>query len=100
MLIYYLILGIDKDSSDDEIRDSYLALVKQYPPEVEPESFKMITVAYEAIKDKRSRVKTQVFGTSKVAECQDIIRAATLSVSINKRSPLLKEIIDAETGNA
>ncbi len=56
----------------------------------------MITIAYEAIKDTRSRVKTTIFGTSGLADCEDILKASTLSLAIKKRNPALQEIIVAE----
>ncbi|NIP29166.1 MAG: DnaJ domain-containing protein, partial [Candidatus Dadabacteria bacterium] len=31
---YYVILGVDKDSSKQEIRDRYYALVKKYHPDI------------------------------------------------------------------
>ncbi|MFA6013380.1 MAG: J domain-containing protein [Desulfobacteraceae bacterium] len=97
MVIYYVILGLDTHASDTKIRSRYLDLVKQHTPEKEPETFKMITMAYEAIKDMRSRVKTRLFGTSQTASCEDILRAITLTLPVRKRIPTLKEIIKAES---
>lgn len=97
MVIYYVILGLDTHASDTEIRSRYLDLVKQHPPEKEPETFKMITIAYEAVKDMRNRVKTRLFGTSHAASCEDILRAITLTLPVRKRIPTLKEIIKAES---
>ena len=96
MLIYHLILGVEPHASNEEIRTGYLNLVKKHPPEKEPDAFKMITVAYNAIKDGRSRVKTTLFGTSEVAEAGDIIEASALSLNIRKRNPSLQELIRVE----
>ncbi len=96
MLICYLILGIDINASDSEIRTGYLELVKSYPPETSGETFKTITVAYEAIKDKRSRIKTRVFGLSEVIDYEDLIKSLTIPLKITRRAPLLSEIIAAE----
>lgn len=96
MLICYLILGIDINASDSEIRTRYLELVKVYPPETSGGVFETITIAYESIKDKRSRVKTRVFGLSEVVGYEDLIKGLTIPLKITRRSPLLSEIIDAE----
>ncbi len=100
MLICYLILGVDINASDEEIRTSYLELVKSYPPETSGEEFKTITVVYDAIKDKRSRIKTRIFGLSKVVDYEDLIRSLTIPLKITRRSPLISELIDAEKKGA
>ncbi len=98
MLICYLILGVDISSTDEEIRTGYLELVKSYSPETSGEIFKTITAVYEAIKDKRSRIKTKVFGLSEAVGYEDLIRSLTVPLKISRRSPLLSELIYAEKG--
>lgn len=44
-------LGISPDSTEDEVRARYLTLLKQFPPEREPERFQEIRAAFEASKD-------------------------------------------------
>lgn len=51
------------DATDEMIRQRYLTLVKQHPPERDPERFHKITEAYEAIKDRRSRIQSRLFDT-------------------------------------
>ena len=55
------ILGLPESATDQEIRRAYLAKVREYPPEREPERFQEIRAAFEAIKDRRARVKYQLF---------------------------------------
>ncbi|PSR22725.1 MAG: hypothetical protein C7B45_05880 [Sulfobacillus acidophilus] len=45
----YQILGVDPQSSRDEIRRQYLARVRENPPETHPEEFEAIRSAYEAL---------------------------------------------------
>ena len=48
---HFQVLGVSGDAGDAEIRARYLELVKQYPPDREPEKFREIRAAYEATKD-------------------------------------------------
>jgi DnaJ-class molecular chaperone len=59
----YTILGIEKTSSDDEIKKAYRALAKKYHPDLNPgnkdieSKFKEISVAYKLIENKEARDK-------------------------------------------
>jgi curved DNA-binding protein CbpA len=50
-------LGVAADAPAEEIRAAYLAKVKQFPPDRNPEEFEKIRDAYERIRDPRSRAK-------------------------------------------
>ncbi len=45
------VLGVPKDASEAEIRARYLELVKQFPPERDPDKFRAVQAAFEAAKD-------------------------------------------------
>jgi len=47
----FTILGVSQDAGEAAVRARYLELVKQNPPEREPEKFREIRAAYEAAKD-------------------------------------------------
>ena len=47
----FQILGISPDSSEGAVRARYLELVKQFPPERDPDKFREIRAAFEASKD-------------------------------------------------
>lgn len=47
----FLVLGVSQNAGESEVRARYLELVKQFPPEREPEKFREIRAAYEAAKD-------------------------------------------------
>jgi molecular chaperone DnaJ len=61
---YYKILGVQENSSDDDIKKAYRKLSKEYHPDVNPngaERFKEIAEAYENIgtRDKRDQLKSR-----------------------------------------
>lgn len=62
MLADYLMLGLQPGATDGDIRGCYLKLVKNYPPEHDPQRFQDITQAYERLKDRRSRIRHRLFG--------------------------------------
>lgn len=47
----FRVLGVPREASEEEIRSRYLQLVKQFPPEREPERFREIRAAYETARD-------------------------------------------------
>lgn len=47
----FAILGVPTDAGEAEVRSRYLELVKQFPPERDPEKFREIRAAFEAAKD-------------------------------------------------
>lgn len=58
MLNPYAILGVSRQASDAEIRQAYFKLVRQYPPEKDPNKFKEIRAAYDSLKDETARMNT------------------------------------------
>ena len=47
----YVILGIEPDAPEEDIRQAYLALVKKHPPDHDPEGFRRIQEAYDLLRD-------------------------------------------------
>jgi len=39
----FSVLGVDENASDDEIKRRYLALVRNFPPDREPERFQAVS---------------------------------------------------------
>lgn len=59
----YVVLSVDESASDEEIAKAYLAQVKCFPPEREPERFQALREAFEQIKDKEARLKFKLFNS-------------------------------------
>jgi curved DNA-binding protein CbpA len=57
----YQVLGVAATASQVEIKRTYFALIRQYPPETEAEKFKIIRAAYEKLKDAQRRGETDIF---------------------------------------
>ena len=56
----FAILDVPEDADDETIKRRYLALVRQHPPEREPERFGEIRAAFEAVESKRDRLRARL----------------------------------------
>jgi curved DNA-binding protein CbpA len=57
----YAVLGLDRRASDAEIKRAYFRLVRDFPPEREPEKFQEIRAAYESLRTPESRARADLF---------------------------------------
>jgi len=57
----YAILGIERDATLRQIKKGYFALVRAYPPETEPDAFKVVRGAYEKLRTADSKAQTDLF---------------------------------------
>jgi DnaJ-class molecular chaperone len=95
MLAYFLTLGISEDASDERVREAYLSMVKKHPPERDPERFQKINGAYEAIKDKRARVKTKMFSSVNRGDLEAGLLEFANARPVRRRRAGLDELIEA-----
>jgi curved DNA-binding protein CbpA len=56
----YSELGVARTAMPAEIKQAYFALVRAYPPEREPQTFKRIRAAYEQLRDAERRLETDM----------------------------------------
>lgn len=56
----YTILRIARTATADEVKQAYFALVRQHPPERDPETFKRIRAAYERLRSPDKRAETDM----------------------------------------
>jgi curved DNA-binding protein CbpA len=57
----YQVLAIPRSASGEDIKKAYFARVREYPPEREPEMFKRIRAAYDALRTPEARAATDLF---------------------------------------
>ena len=65
---YYEVMGVPKNSTEDEIKKAYRKLAKKYHPDLNPgdkeaeQKFKEVNEAYEVLSDKDKRARYDQFG--------------------------------------
>jgi curved DNA-binding protein CbpA len=57
----YLTLGVGPDADDAAVHAAYLAAVKRFPPDRDPERFQVLRAAYEALRTRRARLAQALF---------------------------------------
>jgi curved DNA-binding protein CbpA len=57
----YAVLGLMRGASPREIKRAYFELVRQYPPEQQPDTFKIIRAAYEKLRTAEVKAETDLF---------------------------------------
>jgi curved DNA-binding protein CbpA len=57
----YQVLGLERNATEAEIKQAYFALVREHPPERDPEGFKRIRAAYEKLRAATDRAETDLF---------------------------------------
>ena len=73
----FRVLGMPADSADEAIRRRYLELVKQYPPEQQPEKFAAVRAAYEQLRDLDTRLRYRLFEAGKQESIDAIVEEIT-----------------------
>lgn len=73
MLDPYATLGLPADADDDAIRRRYLELVRQHPPERQPEKFAAIRKAYDRLRDLDTRLRYRLFEAGKSENIDQLI---------------------------
>jgi len=66
---YYVLLGVPRTATDEQIRSAYRKLARQYHPDVNSasdaaERFKAVTEAYEVLTDPQRRQRYDMFGST------------------------------------
>lgn len=57
----YAVLGVERTSDEAAIKRAYFKLVREHPPEREPEKFQEIREAYEQVRTAEARSQTDLF---------------------------------------
>lgn len=93
MLIYYILLGVTPEASDEEIRASYLEKVKRHTPEKDPVRFQEITAAYEAIKTIQKRLAARYLPPEKTIDAESALYALARAVAGKRKRVGLRDLI-------
>ena len=57
----YVVLGLERGTSQDQVRQAYFAMVREHPPEKDPQAFKAIRAAYEQLDTAETQAETDLF---------------------------------------
>ena len=68
----YKVLGISREASEAEIKRAYFTLVREHPPERDPEGFKRIRAAYEQLRSGSERADTELFLIEEPSRAMDL----------------------------
>ena len=71
----YRVLGIGVDADPDQIRGRYLALVRQHPPERDPEKFAAIREAYDQLRDPVVNLERRLFSLNWTETIETLLAA-------------------------
>ena len=76
MIIHpYEVLGVGPEATADEIRQRYLALVREFPPEREPKRFAEIRDAYDQLRDPIASLERRLFNLTAVDTFDTLLAA-------------------------
>ncbi|NLF70447.1 MAG: J domain-containing protein [Candidatus Anammoximicrobium sp.] len=86
MIDPYEVLGVTADASEELIRQRYLALVREFPPEHAPKRFAEIRAAYDQLRDPVRHLERRLFDLTAV-ETIDTLLAAERRRQTRRRLP-------------
>lgn len=71
----FAVLGIDETADDEAVRAAYLAAIRKSPPDRNPDGFRRIREAYEALMDEERRLALRLFGPEPLSRLEDLLDA-------------------------
>ena len=86
MIEPYEVLGVSADATEEQIRQRYLALVREFPPEQEPKRFAEIRDAYDQLRDPVVSLERRLFNLTAV-DTFDTLLAAERQRQRSRRLP-------------
>ena len=69
----FTVLGLEEDADDEAVRAAYLAALRKSPPDRDPEGFRRIRDAYEALRDTERRLALRLFGPPPLAHLEELL---------------------------
>lgn len=71
----FAVLGLDETADDAAVRAAYLRALRISPPDRDPEGFRRIRAAYEALRDAESRLDLRLFGPTPLDNLDALLEA-------------------------
>src|SRR5215510_1078609 len=71
----FTILGLEETAEDEAIREAYLQALRKSPPDRDPDGFRRIRDAYEALRDKERRLALRLFGPPPLENLEELLDA-------------------------
>jgi curved DNA-binding protein CbpA len=87
----YAVLGLSRDAEDAAIRQRYLELVKQHPPDRDPQRFAAIREAFEQLKDLETRIANQLFDDYRSDTIEELVE--TVRKDAKRKRLSLQELL-------
>ena len=57
----FLVLGLPTTASEEQLRTRYLELVREFPPDRDPDKFAEIRAAYDALSNPQEQLRRKLF---------------------------------------
>lgn len=92
----YLVLELDEDADDAAVEAAYLAGIRRYPPERDPQRFEALRRAYELLRDRSKRIAHAVFDTTPPTLTDILDRAAPLQAPARPQASLFAALLRGE----
>ena len=89
----YTVLDLPPDADDAAIRQRYLDLTRQFPPEQHPEKFAAVRAAYEKLRTLDARVRYRLFERGSENTIEAIIEEAECTTP--RPRPSLEQLLKA-----
>ena len=96
MLVHCLALELPVGASETDVRQRYLQRIREYPPGRDPEPFQKVSAAYEALGDRRTRIRASLFGYADYGDWKLALDALAEAKPDKRSMPGLRDLLVAE----
>ena len=69
----FTVLGLDDTVDDAGVRAAYLTALRRSPPDRDPEGFRRVREAYEALRDAERRLALRLFGPPPLDRLEELL---------------------------
>ena len=88
----FKVLGVAEDADDATIRRAYLRLLHTYSPERDPDGFRHLRAAYEAVRSVQDRAAQRLLERPKLPDVEPLIRGLAAEPIPKDRSQILSAL--------